>query len=204
MARSGAIRQGATRTRCPGAARRPPGGTQVGLLPPADHEQTGTAAGDTDVTEQAARRWRILIVNGPNLNLLGRRETGIYGQRGLAWIESACRERAVALGAELECFQSNHEGALVERIQEAMGQTDLIIINPAAYTHTSVAIRDALLAVGVPVIEVHISNIHKREPFRRHSYVSDIAEGVIAGLGVEGYLLALEGGVRRLDAAERQ
>ncbi|MBF0294519.1 MAG: type II 3-dehydroquinate dehydratase [Magnetococcales bacterium] len=203
MARSGARRQGPTPTRCRNTARRPPGGVERGLFPPDDHERTGTAAGGTDVTEQAAR-WRVLIVNGPNLNLLGRRETGIYGQRGLEWIESSCRERAAMLGAEVACFQSNHEGELVERIQQAMGQTDLIIINPAAYTHTSVAIRDALLAVGVPVIEVHISNIHKREPFRRHSYVSDIAEGVIAGLGVEGYLLALEGGIRRLDAAERQ
>jgi 3-dehydroquinate dehydratase-2 len=144
------------------------------------------------------RSWRILLLNGPNLNLLGQRETGIYGSLTLADIESACRQRAEALGVELECYQSNHEGALVERIQAAMGVVDWIIINPAAYTHTSVAIRDALLAVNIPVIEVHLSNIHRREPFRHHSYVSDIAEGVIAGLGAEGYLHALEAGVRRL------
>ncbi|MBF0212187.1 MAG: type II 3-dehydroquinate dehydratase [Magnetococcales bacterium] len=144
------------------------------------------------------RPWRILLLNGPNLNLLGQRETGIYGSLTLADIESSCRQRAEALGVELECYQSNHEGALVERIQAAMGGVDWIIINPAAYTHTSVAIRDALLAVNIPVIEVHLSNIHRREPFRHHSYVSDIAEGVIAGLGAEGYLHALEAGVRRL------
>ncbi|MEO5334601.1 MAG: type II 3-dehydroquinate dehydratase [Magnetococcus sp. YQC-5] len=144
--------------------------------------------------------WRFLVLNGPNLNLLGRRETGIYGAQTLADIEAACRVRAFALGVQLEFFQSNHEGVLVERIQAAAGVTDWIIINPAAYTHTSVAIRDALLAVQIPVIEVHLSNIHRREVFRHHSYVSDIAEGVIAGLGAEGYLYAMEAGVRRLGA----
>ncbi|MBF0341187.1 MAG: type II 3-dehydroquinate dehydratase [Magnetococcales bacterium] len=146
------------------------------------------------------RPWRILIINGPNLNLLGQRETGLYGAMTLADIESACRLRAEALGVEVAFFQSNHEGALVERIQEAMGVTDWIVINPAAYTHTSVAIRDALLAVKIPVIEVHLSNIHRREPFRHHSHVSDIAEGVIVGLGADGYLFALDAGVRRLAA----
>ncbi|MBF0427928.1 MAG: type II 3-dehydroquinate dehydratase [Magnetococcales bacterium] len=144
------------------------------------------------------RRWQILILNGPNLNLLGRREAGIYGNQTLADIESACRQRAEILGVDLDFFQSNHEGHLVERIQNASGKTDWIIINPAAYTHTSVAIRDALLAVSIPVIEVHLSNIHRREAFRHHSYISDIAEGVIAGLGADGYLYALDAGVSRL------
>lgn len=145
-------------------------------------------------------QWTVLVVNGPNLNLLGQRETGIYGAVTLADIEAACRCRAVELGLGLEFFQSNHEGVLVERIQAALGGIDWIIINPAAYTHTSVALRDALLAVNIPLIEVHLSNVHRREPFRHHSYVSDIAEGVIAGLGMDGYLFALEAAARRLTA----
>ncbi|MEO5372124.1 MAG: type II 3-dehydroquinate dehydratase [Magnetococcus sp. DMHC-1] len=142
--------------------------------------------------------WRILVLNGPNLNLLGRRETGIYGVATLADIETACREYAAPRGVEIEFFQSNHEGVLVERIQMALGACDLIIINPAAYTHTSVAIRDALLAVKLPVIEVHLSNIYQREPFRHHSYIRDIAVGQISGFGQDGYILALEGGIRYL------
>ncbi|MBF0261440.1 MAG: type II 3-dehydroquinate dehydratase [Magnetococcales bacterium] len=143
---------------------------------------------------------RFLVLNGPNLNMLGLREPGIYGALTLADIERACRGKAASLGVEIEFYQSNHEGELVTRIQAALGVVDWIIINPAAYTHTSVAIRDALLAVNVPVIEVHLSNIHRREPFRHHSYVSDIAEGVIAGLGADGYLFALEAGAGRLAA----
>ncbi|MBF0622454.1 MAG: type II 3-dehydroquinate dehydratase [Magnetococcales bacterium] len=146
------------------------------------------------------RTVQILVLNGPNLNLLGQRETGIYGQASLADIEAECQELGRTLDASVRFFQSNHEGVLVDRIQEARGQTDLIIINPAAYTHTSVAIRDALLAVSIPVIEVHLSNIHKREPFRHHSYVSDIALGQIVGLGKDGYRFALEAGVRYLRA----
>lgn len=143
---------------------------------------------------------RFLVLNGPNLNMLGLREPGIYGSLTLADIERACRGKAASLGVEIDFFQSNHEGELVERIQAALNVVDWIIINPAAYTHTSVAIRDALLAVNIPVIEVHLSNIHRREPFRHHSYVSDIAEGVIAGLGADGYLFALEAGAGRLAA----
>ncbi|GAB0055932.1 3-dehydroquinate dehydratase II [Candidatus Magnetaquicoccaceae bacterium FCR-1] len=143
---------------------------------------------------------RFLVLNGPNLNMLGSREPGIYGSLTLADIERACRGKAATLGVEIDFFQSNHEGELVERIQAALNVVDWIIINPAAYTHTSVAIRDALLAVNIPVIEVHLSNIHRREPFRHHSYVSDIAEGVIAGLGADGYLFALEAGAGRLAA----
>ncbi|MBF0191468.1 MAG: type II 3-dehydroquinate dehydratase [Magnetococcales bacterium] len=148
----------------------------------------------------SAPPWRILVINGPNLNLLGRRETGIYGAMTLADIESACRRKAESLGVEIDFHQSNHEGELVERIQAAMGVVDGIIINPAAYTHTSIAIRDALLAVNLPVMEVHLSNIHRREAFRHHSYISDIAEGVIAGLGADGYLYALDAVVRHLVA----
>ncbi|MBF0153398.1 MAG: type II 3-dehydroquinate dehydratase [Magnetococcales bacterium] len=142
--------------------------------------------------------WRILVLNGPNLNMLGRRETGIYGAATLADIETACRDHATVLGAEIVFFQSNHEGVLVERIQQALGSCDLIIFNPAAYTHTSVALRDALLAVALPVIEVHLSNVYKREPFRHHSYISDVAIGQVTGFGQDGYILALEGGIRYL------
>ena len=143
-------------------------------------------------------RHRFLILNGPNLNLLGLRESAIYGDVSLADIEASCRKRGDALGVDVDFFQSNHEGAMVDRIQAAMGSCNLIIINPAAFTHTSVAIRDALLAVSLPVIEVHISNIHKREQFRQHSYISDIAVGQIVGMGHHGYLLAMEGGMAHL------
>ncbi len=143
-------------------------------------------------------RFRLLVINGPNLNLLGDRETGIYGDTTLADIEAMCRGRAETLGAGLDFYQSNHEGALVDRIQAARGEADLILINPAAFTHTSVAIRDALLAVNLPVIEIHLSNIHRREPFRHHSYISDIALGQIVGFGPEGYRLAVEAGLNHL------
>ncbi|MFG6448581.1 type II 3-dehydroquinate dehydratase [Roseateles sp. BYS180W] len=136
---------------------------------------------------------QILVLHGPNLNLLGNREPGVYGTTTLAQINDDLRQMAEDAGATLESFQSNHEGALIDRIQAA-GQdgTGFIIINPAAYTHTSVAIRDALSAVKLPFIEVHLSNIHQREPFRHHSMVSAIAVGVICGLGPQGYRLALQ------------
>ncbi len=133
----------------------------------------------------------ILILNGPNLNLLGTREPEVYGRTTLADIEARCRERASALGLALECRQSNSEGELLGWIHEARQRHDAILINPAAYSHTSVAILDALKAVALPVVEVHLSNIHKREPFRHHSYVSKAALGVICGFGPEGYLMAL-------------
>ncbi len=140
----------------------------------------------------------VLLLNGPNLNLLGRREPGHYGRETLASIEKHLTGLADARGARLECFQSNAEHELVERIQRAGDdEVDFIIINPAAFTHTSVAIRDALLAVAIPFIEVHLSNVHAREPFRRHSYFSDRAEGVIAGLGPAGYEYALDAALRR-------
>lgn len=134
----------------------------------------------------------IYVLNGPNLNLLGKRQPEIYGHETLADVESRMREKAQRLGLEIAFFQSNHEGEIVDRIHEAREKAAGIIINPAAYTHTSVAILDALNAFEQPVIEVHISNIHKREAFRHHSYVSLRAEGIIAGLGTLGYLLALD------------
>ena len=136
---------------------------------------------------------RVLVVHGPNLNLLGTREPEHYGRTTLADINLTLARLAESAGVELEAFQSNHEGALIERIHAAREQgVRAIIINPAAYTHTSVALRDALAAVAIPFVEVHLSNVHAREPFRHHSYFSDLAIGVICGLGHEGYRLALE------------
>jgi len=134
----------------------------------------------------------ILLINGPNLNLLGSREPAIYGATTLETVEQGLAEQAQAAGAHFAAYQSNSEGALVERIQQAgRDHVDFIIINPAAYTHTSVAMRDALAAVGIPFIEIHLSNVHAREPFRSRSYFSDIAVGVVSGLGAQGYELAL-------------
>jgi 3-dehydroquinate dehydratase-2 len=135
---------------------------------------------------------RILVIHGPNLNLLGRREPEIYGSETLDDINEALHRKAEELGVELRIVQSNYEGEIVTAIGEAMDWADGIIINPAAYTHTSVAIRDAIAATGLPAIEVHISNVFKREPFRHHSYISPVATGVITGLGFHGYLLALD------------
>ena len=134
----------------------------------------------------------ILVLNGPNLNLLGVREPATYGRDTLADIEEACLELAAELDLSIDFRQSNHEGQLVDWIQEARETADGIVINPGAYTHTSIAILDALRAAEVPVIEVHLSNIHRRESYRRISYVSEAAQGVILGLGAHGYLLALE------------
>ncbi|NKF21629.1 type II 3-dehydroquinate dehydratase [Solimonas marina] len=143
---------------------------------------------------------RLLLINGPNLNLLGTREPAVYGHQTLADIEAALVVEATRLGHELQCFQSNHEGALVDRVQQARTeQVDFILINPGAYTHTSVALRDALLGVAIPFIEIHLSNVHAREAFRRHSYLSDIALGVIAGCGALGYQLALLSAHQRLS-----
>ncbi len=138
-------------------------------------------------------RARILVLHGPNLNLLGTREPEHYGRVTLSDINMALARMAEAAEVDLEAFQSNHEGALIERIHAAREQgVRAIIINPAAYTHTSVALRDALAAVAIPFVEVHLSNVHAREPFRQHSYFSDLAVGVICGLGHAGYRLALE------------
>ncbi|MDW8369458.1 MAG: type II 3-dehydroquinate dehydratase, partial [Geminicoccaceae bacterium] len=133
----------------------------------------------------------VYVLNGPNLNLLGKRQPEIYGKDTLADIEAACRALAGELGLELVFRQSNHEGQLVDWIQEARERADALIINPAGYTTTSIAILDALLACSIPILEVHLSNIHKRESFRQHSYVSLAATAVIAGCGSHGYLLAL-------------
>ena len=146
---------------------------------------------------------RILVLHGPNLNLLGVREPQIYGRTTLSDLHARLEARAQAAGARLESFQSNHEGELVDRIQAAMEEgVDFILINPGAYTHTSVALRDALAAVSIPFIEVHLSNIHAREPFRHHSYLSDQAVGVLCGLGAYGYEAALEYALRALNAAD--
>jgi 3-dehydroquinate dehydratase II len=135
----------------------------------------------------------ILVLNGPNLNLLGTREPAVYGHTTLPMIEAELAQIAADAGVALQCFQSNHEGALIDRIQAARGDgTRCIVINPGGLTHTSVALRDALAAVALPFIEVHISNVHAREAFRHHSYLSPIALGVICGLGVNGYRLALQ------------
>jgi len=136
---------------------------------------------------------KILLLNGPNLNLLGTREPQTYGRTTLAEVEAMAQQQAAARGAELACFQSNHEGALIDRIHAARGEAvDAIVVNPGGLTHTSVALRDALAGVAIPFVEVHISNVHQREAFRHHSYLSDIAVGVLAGFGVRGYGMALD------------
>lgn len=141
----------------------------------------------------------ILLVNGPNLNLLGTREPEVYGSTTLADVEQAALAQATAAGAKLSSFQSNHEGALIDRIHAAKAEgIDAIIINPGGLTHTSVALRDALAGVAIPFVEVHISNVHQRESFRHHSYLSGIAVGVICGLGVEGYRAAIEFALKKL------
>ena len=144
---------------------------------------------------------RILLLQGPNLNLLGTREPHIYGSTTLADIEQTLGPIAKAAGHELEQLQSNAEHILIDRIHAARDDgTCFILINPGAFTHTSVAIRDALAGVAIPFIEVHISNVHAREPFRQHSYLSDIAQGVICGLGVQGYELALQAAITQVNA----
>ena len=138
-------------------------------------------------------RKKILVIHGPNLNMLGQREPDIYGHESLDEINKQLVEQGRGLGIEVEAYQSNHEGEIVDRIQQAMGSCDGMIINPAAYTHTSVAIRDALAMLDIPIIEIHLSNIHKREPFRHQSMIADIVAARIAGFGSDGYRLALAG-----------
>ncbi|NHZ88771.1 type II 3-dehydroquinate dehydratase [Massilia sp. CCM 8733] len=136
---------------------------------------------------------KLLLLNGPNLNLLGTREPEVYGKATLADIENAATAQAAAAGATLTCFQSNHEGALIDAIHAARsGGVDAIVINPGGLTHTSVALRDALAGVAIPFVEVHISNIHQREAFRHHSFLSAIAQGTICGLGIDGYRFAID------------
>lgn len=134
---------------------------------------------------------QVLVIHGPNLNMLGLREPGLYGRTRLEEIDTQLSDLGKQWGITVTCFQSNHEGAIVDQIQSASSSMDGVIINPAAFTHTSVAIRDALLLLTVPIIEVHLSNIHKRETFRHHSFMSDVVMGQVVGLGVNGYYLAL-------------
>ncbi|MGY5615125.1 type II 3-dehydroquinate dehydratase [Vibrio brasiliensis] len=143
---------------------------------------------------------RILVLNGPNLNLLGLREPAHYGSSSLTQIVDTLTKQAHEAGVELQHLQSNREHELIEAIHAAYDNVDFIIINPAAFTHTSVALRDALLGVAIPFIEVHLSNVHAREPFRHHSYLSDKAEGVICGLGAQGYEFALSAAINKLQA----
>ncbi len=142
--------------------------------------------------------FKVLVIHGTNLNLLGKREPEIYGKTTLEEINSILRELASELGVYIELIQSNHEGEIVTKIQEAIGKFDGILINPAAYTHTSIAIRDAIISTGIPTVEVHISNIYRREEFRRRSFISDVAVGVVSGFGKESYLLGLRGLVNYL------
>lgn len=147
---------------------------------------------------------QLLLINGPNLNLLGTREPEVYGRQTLSDIEQALQAEARTLGHQLDCFQSNHEGALVDRVQQARTEgVAFILLNPGAYTHTSVALRDALLGVAIPFVEIHLSNVHAREAFRHRSYFSDIATGCIVGCGALGYRLALLAADERLKADRR-
>ncbi|MFJ6573328.1 type II 3-dehydroquinate dehydratase [Streptomyces sp. NPDC091292] len=135
---------------------------------------------------------RLLVLNGTNLNMLGTREPNLYGSDTLADVERLVSERAAELGCSVEFFQSNHEGVLIDKLHASRGMADGVIVNAGALTHTSVALRDALLAAELPIAEVHITNVHKREAFRHHSYISDIAEAVVVGAGVHGYVYGLE------------
>jgi len=146
---------------------------------------------------------RILVLHGPNLNLLGKREREQYGQTSLEEINRQLMSLAKAQGVTVETYQSNSEGALVDRIQDAAGKFEAIVINPAAYTHTSIAIRDAILAVRIPTVEVHLSNIHDREDFRKTSFIADVAIGQIAGFGPQSYLLGLLGAIAHLQGGEK-
>ena len=146
---------------------------------------------------------KVLILNGPNLNMLGTREPAIYGATTLADIKADCTTHAKSLGLDVDFRQSNHEGELVDWIQQARGTASCIIINPAAYTHTSVAILDALKMTDLPIIELHLSNVHAREAFRHHSYVSPVATGVLCGFGAHGYIMALDAAKRLIDATQK-
>ena len=144
----------------------------------------------------------ILLLNGPNLNMLGKREPHIYGSQTLSDIEQHLKQQAEAQGFAFDYFQANGEEPLINRIHQGFQKVDFIIINPGAFTHTSVALRDALLSVAIPFVEIHLSNVHSREPFRHHSYLSDVAKGVICGLGAKGYNYALDYAISYLQQAK--
>jgi 3-dehydroquinate dehydratase-2 len=158
--------------------------------------EKGASGPDGGDKARPARTLRVLVIHGPNLNLLGQREPEIYGSTKLSDIDRELKRLGRELGATVETFQSNSEGAIVDRIQRARNRADIILINPGAYTHTSIAIRDAFAAIAVPLIEVHLSNVYKREPFRHHSTLADLAVGRIMGFGAEGYYLALRAAVK--------
>jgi 3-dehydroquinate dehydratase-2 len=147
---------------------------------------------------------KILVIHGPNLNLLGRREPDIYGRFTMEDVNQKLSVLAQELGVEVSFFQSNHEGELVQKIQDSMGVCSAIVINPGAYTHTSVAIRDAVSSTGIPTVETHISNIYRREEFRKHSYLSAVSLGQICGFGIESYLLAFRAAVAHVKGSEKK
>ena len=149
-------------------------------------------------------KYSILIVNGPNLNMLGVREPEIYGHETLKDLEKMLQNVADELDVKIEFYQSNHEGDIVDTIQQSYKKVDFVLLNAGAYTHTSVAIRDALAGIDMPFYEIHISNVHKREEFRHHSFLSDVAVGVIVGFGLDGYEFALRGAVRYLDRKHQE
>lgn len=146
---------------------------------------------------------RILVLHGPNLNLLGKREPEIYGTVTLEEIDRRCADLSRDLGVEVMCLQSNHEGELVQMVQDAMGTCQALVINPGAYTHTSVALRDAIASSGIPTVEVHLSNIYRREEFRQHSFISGVAVGQITGFGAESYLLGIRAAVQTVRNTKR-
>jgi 3-dehydroquinate dehydratase II len=168
----------------------------------ATRAKSAKSPGLDDQPSAVARPARVLVIHGPNLNLLGEREPEIYGRTRLRDIDRELKRMGRELGLVVETYQSNGEGAIVDRIQRARGKTDVLLINPGAYTHTSVAIRDAIIGVDLPVIEVHLSNVYKREPFRHRSTIADVAVGRIMGFGAESYYLALR--AARLLAAQRK
>lgn len=149
----------------------------------------------------ASKKLKILVIHGPNLNLLGERETSLYGKASLKEIDSLLTAQGKELGVQVDCFQSNSEGDIIEALQKAKKKYDGILINPAAYTHTSVAIRDAILAVAIPTVEVHLSNIYQREDFRHHSFIAPVAVGQVSGFGAASYEMGLLGLVRYLHHA---
>ena len=163
-------------------------------------EKDASGRGRGDGEAKRARAFRVLVIHGPNLNLLGEREPEVYGRTRLRDIDRELKRLGRELGLSVDCFQSNSECAIVDRIQRARTRSDLILVNPGAYTHTSIAIRDALAAIAVPAIEVHLSNVYRRESFRHHSTIADLAVGRIMGFGAEGYYLALRAAAALLSS----